>query len=289
MNYKLKLTQCRKISFSDIELSPPTIPIFADNNDSPFLANIYLWSCMIYPNKNQSTYRRKLILLLFSNYFLNNNKNSNVLVEPSVLEILISNPALSYDNFIKVANQSSQKGHIAGVVLYYIHQLFIAQDRDIFKDEPSLNKAIYFVQKLIADEQKHIRKDKHKLPISYDQILRYWNEYRLSAHLWLSAYLLKFHCKGINIDKCETNNPMELLKDTRLYGELFKISEYFRKFGENFTYRNMDKNIKKHIFEKNEAWRPSPNLETGKLESSDFNISHDDLADLIISWNKRKK
>lgn len=289
MNLELQFHQYPSISSEDINFSHPTIPILENRQNAAQLTRAYLQACMLYPLKTQEQERKKVAMVLYSFFLTERPQTDKVVIDKSILRTLIDGHSFDLNILIKTGNKRIQRGHIAGIILLYLYKLSKSNELGCIDEESSVNKAIFFAETTIKLEQKYKRKNKKKLPQSFDQLQRHWYEYKTASHLWLSAYLLQNRLQEEGDTRFVGNLPYYVLSDTTLYSRLFKISEYFRKFGENLLYANKGCSSQSTLFAENEAWRPSANLDLTEGLILFENNFFDDIPALITAWNNREK
>lgn len=277
-----------KINFSPlvtsnfIDFHPPFIPIIDEHPHAVRLTVAKINSCMLYPLASDCAERRKLILSSYL-WLLSERNEQYVTLENSIIRAIVNTPHIDIESLIRTTNRNGQEAHIAGLILFFIHELYQAFTQKRTTEKPSLSKATFFASTCIKKEQKS-RKRKKKLATSKDQLERYWYAYKPASHLWLAAWLLQEGLREAGDSRINCNKPLFfLLSDPTLFRRFFKIAEYYRCFGETFTLDNTGQ-----LFEPNEAWRPTPNLELDGVTLTHENKVYPGLQDLLTDWKKRK-
>jgi hypothetical protein len=275
------------VSSKLMDFSPPFIPIIEEHPHAVAITVANINSCMLHPSTTDQTKRRKTILASYL-WFLSEQEEQYITLERSTIYDIINTPHIDTESLIKTINTNGQEGHIAGCILFFIHELHKAFEQHLTPEKPSLSKACFFTRNHIKEEQKYKRKRKKKLPESRDQLERYWYAYKSASHLWLAAWVLQVQLREAGDQRFTENSPLLILQDSTLFRKFFKIAEYYRNFGETFTFSNTGPHPTKALFGPNDAWRPTPNLELNGITLTDKNYIYPGLQDLLTSWKKRK-
>lgn len=290
MDFKLEIKPCPSITVDDVNFSPPIIPIAEeDAENAGDLTRARLMATMIFPNTLQSRERQKCAAIIYAYNLSKKSRSERIYLDKNTLLTLIGEPTMDIGTMTKLANDAQTKGHVSGITLFLIHELYLANSLSIIDIEPSINMAINFIEDMVAKEQKYQRKKKRKLPQSHPNLEAYWKEYKKVSHLWLAAYLLEQSQKEEGTCCHKGRMPFLTLSDTTNIRKLFKIAEQYRLFGESFRYRRANKNTQGTFFVQDEAWRPSSNLDLTGITITDEKKLYAGLSSLIASWKQRGK
>lgn len=145
MDLKIELQPCPAIAFDDINFSPPIIPIAQEGTENAGdLTRSRIIATMIFPKPEQIPERQKCSALIYA-YNLS-AKHKRISLDNTILRLLIDDPTLDMRTFSEKANESALKGHIDGITLFLIHELYLANNQGVVEIEPSINMAINFVK-----------------------------------------------------------------------------------------------------------------------------------------------
>ncbi|MHC1791998.1 hypothetical protein [Solidesulfovibrio sp.] len=276
------------ITASDMDFSPPFIPIIDGNTHAAAMTRANIFACMLYPSAIDQTKRRKLYITSYL-WFLSESKEDTVILDRHMICDIINTPHIDIESLIKISNTNGQEGHIAGIILFFIHELHKASEQHLISEVPSLSKASFFAREGIREEKKYKNKHNKKLPESRDQLERYWYAYKPAAHLWLAAWLIQVQLRESGNTAFAGNAPLLILQDATLFRKFFKIAEYYRNFGETFNFKNTGARPCNSLLGPNEAWRPTPNLALDGITLTIEKNVYPGLQDLLSCWKKRKK
>lgn len=283
---KLEFRPMLSATREDVEFNHPVIPIDEDHPNGYYLNHARLFATLIYPEPFQIAERRKATTVLYAWCLSRVSGGNSMAVEASLVNILTEPPTLDFGILTREVSLSSQQGHIAGLILFFVNEL-----ATVNSSEASLNKAVHFVADEICQEQKLKRGKRNRkvLPNSKDQIFRYWYKFKNVSHLYLASYLLGSADTDFSKEIEAGTSSILLLKDRTYYRRFFRMAEHYREFGEGFTFNNRDPRKQEKLFKEGEAWRPSPNFNLSGIRlDMDKNI-YPGLSRLLTSWENRKK
>lgn len=288
MDFKIELQPCPAITLDDISFSPPIIPIAEEESENAgALTRSRILATMIFPKAAQAPERQKCSAIIYAYNLSTSHKR--ITLDSHILRLLIDEPTLDLVALIKKANDAAIRGHVAGITLFLIHELYLANNQGIANIEPSINMAIKFIQDGVTQNRKTKTIGKLIPPRPHPNLNAYWTEYKQVSHLWLASYLLEQSQQAEDTRGHKRMMPLLSLSDTTNYRKLFKLSEHYRLFGEGFKYRRSNKKTQGRLFVKDEAWRPSPNLDLTGITITDENKIYEGLSALIARWKQKKK
>jgi len=213
-----------------------------------------------------------------------NKRRHDIRIDPALLALVMDGPPLGFDSLVGDINAASKRGHIAGLVLYFLLQMDRARVR-----RASMGKARHCVSTLKKGEVDAGLCDVGKGGCSKATVGRCWDEFKPVAHIYLALYMLKHSLTARHKRAKASENPLELLKDRTIYRRLFALAEYYRAFGEGFQLPDDRPGRHDPLFIPGEAWRPDPRFDVLKIPVADGGKIFRGLKGLLKSYNPKEK
>lgn len=259
----------------DVTFDPPTIPIDEDHPVGFYLNQARILATLAFPLPVQAEERQRAAAALY--LWTINKRRHDIRIDPSLLALVMEGPPMNFDSLVGDINAASKRGHIAGLVLYFLLQMDRAKVQ-----RASMGKARHCVA--LAKKRKPGRGGCSKATVA-----RCWDEFKPVAHIYLALYMLKHSLTTRHKRAKASENPLILLKDRTTYRRLFALAEHYRAFGENFYLPDDRPGIHDPLFGPGEAWRADPRFDVSGVDVADDGKIFRGLKDLLKSYNPKEK